>query len=141
MDELTPKETEVPVTEQEDSTLPESDESTPDVPEFNIAAEEECLRTHFFGTEGKSLSELVNEKRYIELRSLGLDPKEAFLATAKRDSHAYDNRSHLSTSVMRNVHAPNIAMSQAELSEARELFGGMPDEEIKNLYLKVTKQR
>ncbi len=141
MDELNEKEAEIRAPEETEQPIQNAEENAPVTSEFDIESEEECLHAQFLGTEGKSLSELVNEKRYIELRTLGLDPKEAFRATAKRDERAYDNRSHLSASVMRSVHAPSSAMSQAELSEARELFGGMSDEEIRNLYQKVTKQR
>ncbi len=141
MEELNEKEAEILSTEESEQATRNAEEGAPLAEGFDIAAEEECLHAQFLGTEGKSLSELVNEKRYIELRTLGLDTKEAFRATAKRDERTYDNRSHLSASVMRSVHAPSTAMSQAELSEARELFGGMSDEEIRNLYQKVTKQR
>lgn len=108
---------------------------------FDLAQDAEEIVSEFPSTSGKTLDELVNKRRYGELRSLGLSAKEAFLATAKREPATYDNRSHLSASSFRSVHAPHSAMSTRELTEAREIFSGLSDEEIRNLYQRVTKQR
>ena len=108
---------------------------------FDINSDKEALAEEIRGIEDKDLCELVNEARYAELRALGLSAKEAFLATAKRESVIHDNKSHLGRSIPRSVHTPSSAMSTAELIEARELFGNLSDEEIKKLYNKVTNQR
>ncbi len=142
------EETEV-ILEEEASTLPPEGESpVPDFPDtdvtpeaFDVGAELSLLSSHFPSVLGKGLSELVNEKRYEELRTLGLSPEEAFLATAKKQEVRYDNRTHLRSSVPRNVTAPKSAMTPGELLEARELFGDISDEEIRSLHQRVTRQK
>jgi len=83
-----------------------------------------------------SVTELDDPIRYGALRDLGLTPSEAYLATRKR--HYADNRSHLrpTRSVARGA-AP--LMTEAEMSAARELFSGISDSEIRQLYKRVTK--
>lgn len=125
-------------------------ESTTDITEnalscegsdFTIDADLDSLASEIPSIADRSVHELVDEKRYSELRALGLSAKEAFLATAKRRPTASDNRAHLSGAAPKSIHAPASSMTQAELSEARELFVGMSDTDIKELYRKVTKQR
>jgi len=82
--------------------------------------------------------ELEKNARYIELRALGLSPKEAYLATAPRERR-FDSRSHLTGGFPRAASAPSQLMSKDELSIARSLFEGMDDSEIRKLYKKVTK--
>lgn len=83
-----------------------------------------------------SITELDDPIRYGALRDLGLTPAEAYLATKKRRES--DNRSHLrpTRSVARGA-AP--LMTEAEMSAARELFSGISDSEIRQLYKRVTK--
>ena len=88
---------------------------------------------------GRNLEELVNTERYGQLRALGLSAKEAFLATARSTRTEINTKSHLGTSVPRGVHAPATFMSAAEMNEAREIFSGLSDEDIRTLYRKVTK--
>lgn len=77
-------------------------------------------------------------ERYRELRSLGLTPREAYFASASRAPKP-DTRSHLTAGVPRMVRSPMGAMSRRELEEARELFSGLSDRQIEDLYRKVTK--
>lgn len=79
-----------------------------------------------------------SSERYRELRALGLTPKEAYFASAQR-TPKFDTRSHLTSSVPRMARSPMGAMSRRELEEARELFSGMSDRQIEDLYRKVTK--
>ncbi len=79
-----------------------------------------------------------SSERYRELRSLGLTPREAYFASAQR-APKFDTRSHLKSSVPRMARSPMGAMSRRELEEARELFSGMSDRQIEDLYRKVTK--
>ena len=102
-----------------------------------IASDLAVLRSEF--AELKNLGDITdldNPLRYAELRDLGLDPREAYLATAKRTRR--DNRSHLTTAYGRNAVTPIGSMSQRELSEAREIFNNLSDSEIQRLYRKVT---
>ena len=88
--------------------------------------------------ELESITELDNPLRYAALRDMGLTPREAYLATQKRQD-AYDNRNHLRGSVPRPAGTAGGSMSQAELSAARELFSGLSDRELQRLYKTVTK--
>jgi hypothetical protein len=83
-----------------------------------------------------SITELENPIRYAELRDLGLSPREAYLATAGKRVLS-DNRRHLSSAVPGGSGAPSCAMSRSELESARELFPGLGDGELMNLYKKV----
>ena len=94
------------------------------------------LFPHLAGKE--SVAELDDPLRYAALRDLGLTPKEAYLATGGKDK-SYDNRSHLKSSVPRRAGASSDLLSARELECARELFSGLSDREIQNLYKKVTK--
>ncbi len=125
-----------PKTELENASSEVEDEAVPTL-EDDIAE----LLIEFPSMSGKSPEELMNVQRYEELRSLGLSQKEAFFATSKKQLVSADNRAHLGGSVPRSVRAPLCAMSSRELLEARELFGGISDEEIRSLYKKVTTQR
>jgi len=84
----------------------------------------------------KDISELENPLRFAELRDLGLDATEAYLATTKR--RRQDTRSHLQSAYGRSAAPPSGMMTQRELSAARELFGNLSDSEIQRLYKKVT---
>ena len=97
----------------------------------------EYLSEHFPElSDIKDISELDNPLRYAALRDLGLTPEEAYLATAKRKRQ--DNRAHLYTSVPRHTASPATGISERELIEARELFPGVSDAQIRKLYKKVT---
>ena len=87
-------------------------------------------------SELSDICELDNPLRYAALRDLGLSPAEAYLASSKR--HKKDNRSHLVATRSVSV-SQSGSMSDAELSMAREIFGGISDTEIRKLYKKVTK--
>lgn len=47
--------------------------------------------------------------------------------------------SHLTSSVPRAARVPRGALSKSEMTELRELFGGLSDAEIQRLYKRVTK--
>ena len=84
----------------------------------------------------ESIAELEIAERYGALRDLGLTPREAYLATAKRPRR-YDTRAHLQSAVPIKAGAPDVGMSQRELAAARELFSGLSDSEIRSLYKRV----
>ena len=85
-----------------------------------------------------SITELENPMRYAELRDMGLEPREAYLATTKRVRKT-DTRSHLTAAAPKSAHTPHHSLYGEELSNARALFSEMTDSEIQNLYRKVTK--
>lgn len=85
----------------------------------------------------KDITELHNPLRYAALRDLGLTAREAYLATAKRNTQ--DTRAHLSCAHGRSAAASVGMMTQQELSAARELFPGLNDSQLQKLYKKVTK--
>ena len=78
------------------------------------------------------------ESRYGELRALGLTQKEAFFASASR-APRMDTRSHLSGGMPKMARSPMGAMPRRELEAAREIFSGLSDRQIEDLYKKVTK--
>ena len=83
-----------------------------------------------------SISSLPNPTRYAALRDLGLTPEEAYLATGQIRKE--NTKAHLSSSVPRAASAPLGAMSKQELSDARNIFCDMDDNEIQRLYKRVT---
>ena len=82
------------------------------------------------------VSGLDNPLRYAALRDLGLTPREAYLATAKRPRP--DSRAHLSAAMPRGAGSPGGGMTSRQLAEARELFSDLGESEIRSLYKKVT---
>ena len=126
------------LTDLEQQTGEETDTEIEDGDE-DLSADIDALASQFPElTALNDISELNNAKRYAELRALGLTPAEAYLATAKR-SAAKDSRSHLRSSVPGGVGIPHSGMSARQMNEARELFSGLSDAEIRSLYKKVTK--
>lgn len=105
-------------------------------PEIDLDSDLEELAGEF--PESISKDALSDSERYKELRALGLTPAEAYLASIRR-APKFDSRSHLRTSVPRAAKSPGSAMSRHELIEARELFSGLSDRQIEDLYRKVTK--
>ena len=150
-----PKEGETEVssaTEVETKELPsadqlpedESDQREEEVPfDYSILEQEDldALKAEFPSLrEITSVIELDNPTRYAQLRDLGLSAREAYLATAaqkKERTEAYDNRSHLHSSVPKSHGGRTDVMSIGELQSARELFMGLSDNEIVRLYKKV----
>ena len=99
----------------------------------------EALKGEFPELTGlKDITELENPMRYAALRDMGLEPREAYLATTKRVRKT-DTRSHLISAAPKSAHSPAHSMYGEELSDARALFSDMTDLEIQNLYRKVTK--
>lgn len=85
----------------------------------------------------QSVGEKADEQRYEQLRKLGLSPREAYLATARRTIER-DARSHLYSSAPRGASSPK-GMTRWELGVARDIFSDLSDGEIHKLYQKVTK--
>lgn len=83
------------------------------------------------------ITELENPLRYAHLRDLGLSASEAYLATSPKRQRI-DTRAHLTSAVSRIAASPKSSMTRRELDSAREIFSGMSDSEIQNLYKKVT---
>jgi len=77
-------------------------------------------------------------ERYSELRALGLSEREAFFASASRVPRT-DNRAHLFGGMPKMAKSPMGAMPRRELEAAREIFSGLSDRQIEDLYKKVTK--
>ena len=84
-----------------------------------------------------SITELKNPLRYAALRDMGLTPTEAYLATAGK-RRSTDTRGHLVGSIPRAAGGPPSSMSKRELDSARELFSGLTDSQIQQLYRRVT---
>ncbi len=88
----------------------------------------------------KSLTQIDNPARFAQLRDLGLSAREAFLATNSgrlEKRGAYDNRSHLVSSVPRANASTGTHMSRAELASAKDIFGNLSEKEIEALWKKV----
>lgn len=113
---------------------------TVDTPDYEaiIASDVSELSSEFPELKDlKDITELNNPLRYAALRDLGLTPREAYLATAKRP--VKDTRSHLIAARGRSAAASIGMMSQDELSAARDLFPSLSDSELQKLYKRVTK--
>ena len=125
-----------PATAFEPESAPSENGESVDYEEL-IASDLNLLRSEFPELKDISdITELDNPIRYAALRDLGLDPAEAYMATAKRVKR--DNRAHLTAAYGKSAVTPGGMMSQRELAEARELFGNLSDSEIQRLYRKVT---
>ena len=122
-----------PLNEVEEIEVAEPEVSEPDN-SFDIENDLAELASEF----PEAIGEEMLTGRYSELRALGLTPAEAYLASVRR-TPKFDSRSHLKTSVPRAVKSPGGAMPRRELLEARELFSGLSDRQIEDLYRKVTK--
>lgn len=84
------------------------------------------------------IADMRGALRYAALRDLGLTAEEAYMA-ASAPRVRRDNRAHLSAPVTRGASTAMVGMSQGELHAARELFGGMTDADIYNLYKRVSR--
>lgn len=60
-------------------------------------------------------------------------------AVTEVDTDKNASLSHLTSSVPRAARVPRGALSKSEMTELRELFGGLSDAEIQRLYKRVTK--
>ena len=90
-----------------------------------------------YGVE--DISSLPGALRYGELRELGLSPREAYLATRPKSAKRTDTRAHLHSAVPGTRRPATPVMTRAEMKLARELFDGMSDREIEELYKRVNK--
>ena len=117
-----------------DEALVTPDEEAADQPAEEISIEELSLVCP--GINDENADEYCNLERYRELKTLGLSTEEAFAATARKRV-ARDSRAHLSSSIGRGASIPRSGMSEQDLRAAREIFVGMSDAEIRQLYKKV----
>ncbi len=85
----------------------------------------------------KSIAELKDPIRYAALRDLGLDPVEAYLASSRR--RGTDTRAHLRSAYGKGISPSSVQIPRSTLAEAREIFSGLSDAEIQQLYKKVTR--
>ena len=132
---------ELDVVEEENSSTSDKDanasnETYGDRNELNFE-EEIALLGDELPDHRASAKELSENKRYSELRALGLSVTEAYLATKPREARQ-DNRSHLTGAIPRGASAPQNQMSRVQLEMARSIFDGLDDSEIRRLYKKVT---
>ena len=122
----------------EDGEMAKNDADAPVDYEQIIKEDLAILRANFPELSGiRDISELSGAMRYAALRDLGLTAIEAYLATSQRVVKR-DTRSHLSSAVSHTAGIPGGSMSRGELAVARELFSGMTDSELYNLYKRVT---
>ena len=123
----------------EESAEVNPEENTGDGGEVNLADDLKALAAEFPRLGGENAESLFDGERYKELRALGLSEREAFLATAKRETEQRDTLSHLNGSVPKRARALDTGMSAGEMKSAKEIFTGLSDEEIRALYRRVTK--
>ena len=121
-------------TEAEDN----GDKMHPGVQDFDISDDVDELIADFEGLGTHAPEELCDTERYKELRALGLSPRESFLATQKKRVEKQDSRAHLG-GVPKSVGVPGVQIPAGELKAAREIFVGMSDAEIRELYRRVTR--
>ena len=127
--------------EEMEATLPEEEYELASEPEVIEEIEPEADYTSELEALGNEFPEInlgEREARYSELRALGLTEKEAFFASASRAPRA-DTRSHLGGGMPKMARSPMGAMPRRELEAAHEIFSGLSDRQIENLYKKVTK--
>ena len=138
--------------EEKEISIPEGDTVTEEIPapeaepaqdEVDYAAvlgaDIEELKATFPELGGmKNIDELADPVRFGALRDLGLSAKEAYLASGGK-KRAYDNRTHLISSVPGSARSATDGISRVELDMARDIFGSMSEGEIQRLYRKVTR--
>ena len=136
--------TEAPLTEAEKCDTPtdiepenEAEEKESIDYEALVSEDMRILSEELGDGETIRITDLKNPTRYGALRDLGLTPKEAYLASGGRISRS-DNRSHLNSSVPKNMTVAFAEIPRAHLDMARDLFSELSDSEIKALYRKVT---
>lgn len=135
-EELTDNETEETAHVNEGEAIEEeAAEEEDSLPDFS--EDKETIAELFPSAVGRE-AEFTENDRYIQLRTLGLSVKEAFLAVGG-ERRSGDNRSHLTSGVPRSASAPYTQMSRREMECARSIFEGMEESEIRRLYRKVTK--
>jgi hypothetical protein len=86
----------------------------------------------------RNIEELCDPMRFARLRDRGLSAVEAYIEITK-PKKAFDNRSHLRSSMPAVRTSERNSMSRAELEMARELFPEVSDAEIQKLYKSVTR--
>lgn len=119
----------------------ESEEPVSEEPDYEsiIAEDLAALKSEFPELGGiDDITKIKNPLRYAALRDLGLTPVEAYLAARGKENRR-DNRKHLCGTVPGAISAPHGAIPHTELQRAREIFNGMSDSEIQELYRRVTK--
>lgn len=128
----------VPETEESAEEIEVAAPETDAPEEIDVGKELSGLSSEFSHLKDASPEGSVNTERYAELRALGLSPKEAFLATEKREARHTDGLSHLGGSFPKIARTPTSGISTSQMKTARELFGDLSDDEIRSLYKRVT---
>ncbi len=123
--------------EQLDFAADDTQEETQENNSYDYIEDMETLAEEFPELRGREITELENPMRYAALRDLGLTPREAYLATSGIRIQR-DNRSHLGSAVPRGASRPSSKITASELKAARELFDGISDAQIIQLYKRVT---
>lgn len=129
------------LTSADSAKIEESAEVTPPATDYAALAREDLaqIKAAIPGLEALvSISELKDPLRYGALRDLGLSATEAFLATGGIKA-AYDNRSHLTSSIPAGARGAAEDMPRQDYEMMRELFSDMSDAQLKKLYRKVTR--
>lgn len=127
-----------PAFDTSDTAAGSSGEAPDTETQINTASDISALCLQFPELRAGDVRAAVDNKRYKELRELGLAPGEAFLATAKAP-HT-DNRSHLVGGVPSGARVHSAGMTSWEMSTARGLFSDLTESEIKRLFNKVVSQ-
>lgn len=84
----------------------------------------------------RSIDDLAHPEEYARFCSLGLTPREAYLATGERREPRVPKRITAPMSVKRD----RSAIPEYYLKMAREIFGGLSDREIQSLYKRVSRK-
>ncbi len=93
-------------------------------------------------SEQGAASDMYMENNDITTPDVEDEAVEEAAITQARETDAEPpapTRAHLTSSVPRAARLPSGALSKGEMSELRQLFGGLSDTEIQRLYKKVTK--
>lgn len=99
----------------------------------------------------KSLTEIENLAKFGRFRDLGLSAKEAYaaanadgvrksVAAATKQQSLNGTKAHLKSAVPAGSKDDDIAISQRELAEWRDLFPDLSDKEIRQLYKESAKK-
>lgn len=108
-----------------------------DETEQELADDLEVLRSSLSELSSlRSIDDLTHPEEYARFRSLGLTPREAYLATGERREPREPKRITAPMSVKRD----RSAIPEYYLKMAREIFGGLSDREIQSLYKRVSRK-
>lgn len=117
--------------------VPEQEfENEMDRAELELADDVNVLRAELAELSSlRSIDDLAHPEEYARFRSLGLTPREAYLATGERREPREQRRITAPMSVKRD----RTTIPDYYLKMAREIFGGLSDREIQSLYKRVSR--